>query len=183
MTSNNYTKGFDSESLTIILDSSYRNITDYPNVEDFSYGNTITSMWPNNKGTNNEKNYNMRLINIVMPYRKELLTERYFLVSISHTNDPMRRKLLGGSSAPGYNKSNFVVTIERCIDTVWMYLRPISGSIQTRALSSGGVFSFKIHNSNGNALHINKFGMHTKEKELLDEKEQISVIFEMSPSK
>lgn len=171
-----YHKGFKSSSMTVIMDSNFRNMSDWPKVEEFSYGHGITSSWPMYKGSaTDKKKVNLKLINVVIPYRAALLTKKYFLVSISHSDDNMNRKLLNGSSSPGYHRSNFVVTVGKVIDTDWIYLSPITGVIPTTIIF-GGEFSFKIHDSLGNDLVIN-----TVEDATLPEN-QVSVIFELIPS-
>ena len=171
-----YHKGFKGNSMTIVLDSSYRNMDDYPSVEDFTYGHAITSSWPMHKGEKTDKkHYSLKLVNVVIPYRANLLTGRYYMASISHTNDKMHRRLLNGSSSPGYNRSNFILCVEKVVGTSWIYLRSMTGSIQTTVLLGGGEFSFKIYDSTGKTLTINSTEDATKPEN------QVSAIFELSP--
>ena len=173
---NNYHKGFKSDSLTIILDSTYRNHSDWSKVEEFSYGHTITSSWPMYKSNKTDKrNYSMRLISVVIPYRAALLTDRYYMVSISHTNDKMHRRLLNGSSNPGYHRSNFLVCVQKIVGTDWIYLAPMTPNIHTTVLLGGGEFHFAIFDSYGVPLTIN-----TIEDPNLPAN-QVSAIFDLTP--
>ena len=174
---NDYNKGFKSANLTIVMDSTFRDMNDWPKVEYFAYGNKITSSWPKYKSSaSTKRKYNMRIIDIVIPYRAELLTEKYYMASISHTDDPMRKKLLNGSSTPGYNKSNFILSVDRVIGTSWIYLRSMTSSVPTTLDLGGGEFHFQIYDALGDPLVINSVEDATLKEN------QVTAIFELSPS-
>lgn len=178
MADTTYLTGFKNAPLTIILDSTFRNKNDYPNVEEFSYGPSITSKWITYKGNQTDiKNYYLRLISITLPFRANLLSERYLLVALSHTNHSrMHGKLLNGSSSPGYNKSNFIVTLEKNINNAWLVFKPVTSPIPTSVIVGvAGEFHFALHDSVGNPFVINTIEDPTLAAN------QISIILELIP--
>ena len=159
-----------SMPFTIVLDSTFRDIDDYPNVENFSY---YSPMWPRP----DEKNYMLGLRSIIIPYRESILSKRYMLASITHSTDKMNHRILNGSYNPDYNRSNFVLTVQKVVGTNWIYLSSITAPILTH-MSSTLDFEFKILDSHGNLLVINSKG----DVGTLPEN-QVSVIFDLTPCK
>lgn len=159
-------------SYTVIMNSQRRNISDYPDVESFSYTGDITTGWIMNPSA--EKQYVMTIKRITLPSRKHINDDKYLMVSLVHSGSPVFKHFLHGESAPGFNRANFLVEAGGGSDK-WTHFRQFSSPVRTIIRQGEDTFTFKIFDSQGFPLKINEDMDPTLPEN------QVTIIFELTP--
>lgn len=136
----------------IMIESKYRNQTEYPDVHNFGYDSSQTALWPN-LGTGKGAWYDVTISAIIIPYRAAAVSKAYLMVHLKNGGHRAKNNICFGSSQSKVNECNFIVFCEKAVGTSWLIYR--STDIMRMQLDWQDNWIFNIRDHNGDQFVIN----------------------------
>lgn len=136
----------------ILLESKYRNITNWPSVHEFEFTEDQTALWPSKLSENNNW-YDVAISTIIVPYRAALASQPFLLLHLKNGNHRQKNNIVSGSSKARVNECSYILFCEKIMGTDWIFYK--SAEVLRMEVYWRDTWHFSIRDVNGDPLIIN----------------------------